>query len=343
MPDCQKHKAMRCPTLAELPPPPPGKTGWPWTEESSQLPESMPDGGPWPRISIVTPSYNQDRYVEETIRSVLLQGYPNLEYSVIDGGSNDSSPEIIKKYEKWLTFWVSEPDRGQSHAINKGLTSATGQWANWLNSDDYFLRDALREVALMAGSVTQDTDVLMFGMQYISADGETVLSRWYPVEPRGTQSFFDGRDGPMILQPSTFVRTSRLTVLEECNYAMDWTLYFTLCQQKPGCFSSAKRIIASAHVHEDAKTYGGMGPSVDEKIEFVSNYDFTHQWDIECADKWLGVHRARRLMDAGSEMSGPRAFGNYLDAVKASPGIVKTRFFWGALKRQLLGALRTRD
>jgi glycosyltransferase involved in cell wall biosynthesis len=99
----------------------------------------MFDGKLWPKISIVTPTYNQGKFLEETIRSVLLQGYPNLEYIIIDGGSTDNSVEIIRKYEPWLTYWISEPDRGQSNAINKGFTHGTGDILAWLNSDDIYL------------------------------------------------------------------------------------------------------------------------------------------------------------------------------------------------------------
>jgi glycosyltransferase involved in cell wall biosynthesis len=136
------------PTLAELPPSPPGKSGWPWSEGSQQLPESMPDGSPWPSISIVTPSYNQGQFIEETIRSVLLQGYPNLEYIVIDGNSSDESIQIIKKYASWLKYWTSEPDRGQSSAINKGLKHCSGDIFNWINSDDLLTPGALHTVAI---------------------------------------------------------------------------------------------------------------------------------------------------------------------------------------------------
>ena len=102
------------------------RKGWPWSEESSFLSKLKSDGSEWPRITIVTPSYNQGRFIEETIRSVLLQNYPNLEYIIIDGGSNDNTLEIIKKYEPWITYWISEPDKGQSDAINKGFQKATG-------------------------------------------------------------------------------------------------------------------------------------------------------------------------------------------------------------------------
>jgi glycosyltransferase involved in cell wall biosynthesis len=130
-------------------PTPPRKPGWPWTEESPFLPDTMPDGSTWPKISIVTPSFNQSKYLEETIRSVLLQGYPNLEYIIIDGGSTDGSVEIIKKYGPWLAYWVSEPDQGQSDAINKGWSKATGNILAYLNSDDTYFPSALAHVAAL--------------------------------------------------------------------------------------------------------------------------------------------------------------------------------------------------
>jgi glycosyltransferase involved in cell wall biosynthesis len=105
----------------------------------------------WPRITIVTPSFNQGRFLEETIRSVLLQGYPNLEYIVMDGGSRDNSLDIIKKYAQWLTYWASEPDGGQSAAINRGLNLGTGLFAGWINSDDLLCPNALVQHASQVG------------------------------------------------------------------------------------------------------------------------------------------------------------------------------------------------
>src|SRR5215831_2991084 len=124
---------MRSPTLAELPPSPPTKTGWPWTVETPLLPSLRADGTSWPRVSVVTPSYNQGQFIEETIRSVLLQGYPDLEFIIIDGGSSDQTLDIIRKYARWLAYWISEKDRGQSDAINKGFSKSTGRILNWLN------------------------------------------------------------------------------------------------------------------------------------------------------------------------------------------------------------------
>ena len=109
--------------------------GLPWGLEN-QGGSNKNDLAQWPKISIVTPSFNQGEFLEATIKSVLLQGYPNLEYIIIDGGSSDSSKEIIQKYEKYLSFWVSEKDNGMYHAINKGFLRATGEILAWINSSD---------------------------------------------------------------------------------------------------------------------------------------------------------------------------------------------------------------
>lgn len=101
----------------------------------------------YPRITIVTPSFNQAQYIEQTIDSVLSQNYSNLEYIIIDGNSSDNSAKLISKYEKHLSFWISEPDRGQSHAINKGIQRTTGEIFNWLNSDDFLETDSLKTIA----------------------------------------------------------------------------------------------------------------------------------------------------------------------------------------------------
>jgi glycosyltransferase involved in cell wall biosynthesis len=101
----------------------------------------------FPKISIVTPSFNQANFLEATINSVITQNYPNLEYIIIDGGSSDGSVEIIKKYERYLHFWCSEPDGGQYDAINKGFAHSTGEIMAWLNSDDMYLPWALKTIA----------------------------------------------------------------------------------------------------------------------------------------------------------------------------------------------------
>lgn len=137
------------PDTCELPDAPPEKGGWPWRRVNDDpLPaEDVPTQRPWPTISVITPSFNQGRFLEETIRSVALQGYPATEHIIIDGGSKDESVEVIQRYERWVSFWVSEPDRGQSDAINKGFARAKGDILCWLNSDDLLEPGALRRAA----------------------------------------------------------------------------------------------------------------------------------------------------------------------------------------------------
>jgi glycosyltransferase involved in cell wall biosynthesis len=122
----------------------------------------------------VTPSFNQGKFIEETIRSVLLQGYPNLEYFVLDGGSKDNSVEIIRKYSPWLTYWVSEPDAGQSDAINRGLKMASGDFATWINSDDMLCKNALVEQVTRHGCAANTVYVGV--CLYIDANGNVLFS-----------------------------------------------------------------------------------------------------------------------------------------------------------------------
>jgi glycosyltransferase involved in cell wall biosynthesis len=142
---------VNCPKLSELPAPPEDRTGWPWTEESARFLDETAAADSVPVVSVITPSYNQGNFLEETIRSVLLQGYPKLEYIIMDGGSKDQSVEIIKKYSPWLNYWVSEPDAGQSDAINRGVMRATGRFATWINSDDMLYKNALVGQAVQFG------------------------------------------------------------------------------------------------------------------------------------------------------------------------------------------------
>ncbi len=245
---------MHCPTLTELPPPPPGKTGWPWTEESPQYPEMMFDGSPWPRVSIVTPSYNQAQFIEETIRSVLLQGYPNLEYIIIDGGSTDGSVEIIKKYEPWLAYWVSERDRGQSHAINKGWQRSTGEILAWLNSDDLYTASSVGK-AVDALQANPTASLVYSDCFIVDAIGKH-LRNWVS-QPFDLATLFSY--GTYILQQTTFIRRHVLETVgwldESLQMIMDTDLFIRigLIVQSPKVYLSGT-YFAKCREHSSSKT-----------------------------------------------------------------------------------------
>lgn len=242
---------MRCPMLRELPAAPPGKTGWPWTEESPKVPDTMPDGSLWPRVTIVTPSYNQGQFIEETIRSVLLQGYADLEYIIMDGGSTDGSAEIIRKYEPWLAYWVSEPDRGQADAIQKGFERSTGEILAWLNSDDRYFPLALVAVGEFVGKNPKAE--LIVGNSTRTDHGGRLLNCRRPCRITFDRLLF-GYWG--LTQPATFWRRKPFfevggldTDLEFC---LDLDLFLKLLARKPA--RRLDRYLAAPRVHPASKS-----------------------------------------------------------------------------------------
>lgn len=222
---------MRCPTLAELPPPPAGNAGWPWTEQSEQLPETMPNGRHWPKISIVTPSFNQGQFIEETIRSVLLQGYPNLQYIIIDGGSTDNSVEIIRRYEPWLSYWVSELDAGQAQAINKGLAHSTGEIVAWLNSDDVYLPGVLGEAAKWL--MKHPEVAVVYGRSRFIDENGKELHGYYSNPFDLEEMLYYCR----IPQPSSFIRKWAIEQVDyldqEWSFIMDYDLWMRIGLRYP--------------------------------------------------------------------------------------------------------------
>lgn len=256
--------------LAQLPSPPPGKTGWPWTEESSQLSETMLDGTPWPRISIVTPSYNQGWFIETSIRSVLLQGYPNLQYIIIDGHSTDNSVEIIQKYQGHLSYWASEPDAGQTYAIHKGMQYTDGEIVNWLNVDDYLLPGALVKIA-ETWRKSQTMSVFCGGGIYVSSDGTLLSSRR---ADRISDSAKLLPSGPSVsggIQASCFLTKDLWNMVGgidvKLDYTMDTDLYYR-CWEKNANFVIVNQDIAAYCVHVDTKTRRGWEKSVNYKKQF---------------------------------------------------------------------------
>jgi len=206
-----------------------------------------------PRITIVTPSYNQAKFLRETIESVLGQGYPDLEYIVMDGGSTDGSVEIIREYEKHLAFWCSAPDGGQSSAINQGFARATGKIMAWLNSDDYYLPGTLRYVA---ETLDEDRAELVLGNCFhfhenkSEARGSDVVLR-HRLQRLSTVDY--------MIQPSTFwtrVAWEKVGPLHgDFHYVFDWDWYLRALAAGTE-FKATPRYLSAYRAHEDHKSGG---------------------------------------------------------------------------------------
>ena len=323
---------MRCPGLAELPPPPPGRTGWPWTVETPPLPAARPDGSPWPRISIVTSSYNQGQFIEETIRSVLLQGYPGLEYIIIDGGSTDHSVEIIKKYAPWLTYWVSEKDRGQSHAISKGLAKSSGEIFQWINSDDALLPNALRDISTafsgeaVAAPVSQGQTRTAASINY-----NRNLSARHILTGKIT-----------FAQPGLWLPRHRLVSIgfnENLHYAFDWDMVIRYLERYPKV-TYIRPLVVFFRLHDGSKTIGR--PEMFAKEEHLIRARLVHALSspsdrAACRNAQHRINWARHLTEWRRKSEGAKfqiAIRMLLLGLR-NPRLRINRFWAGALRRTL--------
>ena len=243
--------------INDLPKPPKDKIGFPWTTADADLTLRDPSVN-LPKITIVTPSFNQGQYIEETIRSILLQGYPNLEYIVIDGGSTDETVEILTKYDKFITFWVSERDAGQSDAINKGLARATGEVFNWINSDDILASNTLWELA--NAFLKNPTAHAVCGYYFFMGDNVPKTSKQrLAIFTELEKTLASGT----MSQPSLFWRMSVIRDLKvvntHLNYTMDWEMWhrFWLCVDAPKVVL-IETVLAHFRWHDTSKSVSSL-------------------------------------------------------------------------------------
>ena len=208
----------------------------------------------YPKITIITPSFNQGEYLEDTLLSIIHQEYPNLELLVFDGGSTDDSKRILERYDSYITYWESTADRGQSHAINKGLERATGVFVNWLNSDDLLAEGALHHIR---ATFKRTNSRCISGKSGIFENG--VLKRWKGPSYINQESLSRSLATCYIEQPSTFFHRDTLDKLgavpEQLHYTMDkiWWLRF-LVAFGPGAVGIIEEPIAFFRHHSTSKT-----------------------------------------------------------------------------------------
>ena len=261
-----------------------------------------------PLVSIVTPSFNQAKFLESSILSVLHQGYQNLEYIIVDGGSTDGSLEIIQKYENRLAWWVSEKDKGQADAFNKGLSHASGKYLGWLNSDDLYIENAISEAVDLLESNT-DLAFVYGDVQSINQVGAiTNIMRYSDWDLLDLMRF------NIIGQPGVFMRKDLVDSVggldTSFHFLLDHHLWLKLASKAPIKYSD--KLWAAARFHLEAKNIAQaekFGQEAYRLVEWMEKNPDLNQLFIDHSNQIIaGAHR----MDARYLLDGER----YAESVK---------------------------
>ena len=297
-------------------------------------------------IGIVTPSYNQGRFLEEAIDSVLSQDYRNRQYVIIDGGSTDNSVEIIRKYEKHLTFWVSEPDHGQSHAINKGLERITSDVWAYLNSDDVYAPGTFAKVA----SAFRDPNIKWVTGRgvYVDVNGQPVREM-VPVRDWSIESVLENLIAAPIVVAAQVSNFMRRSILKEFGcfdkslcYCMDvdFGLRFLLAGIRPMVIDE---VLASARLHSESKTVskGLDGEFARESALILKRLIYSNSADLRAIENALSGYRrhvaigtVRQRWETSGRLSG---LGAWARAAVNDPSLMAHRPALGLLRRIAFG------